>query len=69
MIVGYRGYEAITAARQRFNVARFFWIVSERSADFFDTEVYAALEIDKRIVTPETTLNLITRHDLTGGPG
>jgi len=56
--------EHVTTAVDSFDVSRGFSVVTEGRADFFDTAVYALVEIDGRFSVPKFFANLAPRHKL-----
>ncbi len=60
------GYKAIAATRYSFNVSRRFRIISERSPDLPDALIHALLEIYKRFIRPQLSLNFLAGNQLSG---
>jgi hypothetical protein len=57
--------EAVTAPRNRLDVSRTIRIVPESRPDLVDAEINAAIEVNKRVVSPDTLLNLRTADDFS----
>jgi hypothetical protein len=62
----YGANEAVTAARNGFDVTWLVCVVSEGGADLIDGEVDAAFEVDECVVSPNVLVDLFAGDNLSG---
>lgn len=58
-------YESVSAARHRFDIARFFSGIGKCTPQLIDGRVETALEIDERALSPELVTQLLARNYIT----
>lgn len=63
------GHEAVTTARNGFNVTWRIGVVAKSSANLFDAGVQAALKIHKGFTAPDFTLDILTQNSFAGPSG
>ena len=61
-----RRNEAVTASRNRLDVSRTIRFIAENHSYLVDTEIDAAIEVDKRALSPDTLLNFLAAYDFSG---
>src|SRR6516164_8995737 len=62
---GYRGDESIAASRESLNVPRLLGVIAERGANLIHAEIDATLKVHGCVVSPEATLDFVTRDNLS----
>ena len=62
----HRGHEAVSAARQRFYIARLIGRITERLAELIDRRVESMFEVTSRNSGPQAVAKLFNGHQVAG---